>query len=69
MPPSVHSPPTQSPPASTLVGDIRYQNGTPLEDTPGEPMDVDLKRKIDDIEPSQIQKRMRVDESTGRLIP
>jgi hypothetical protein len=32
-------------------------------------MDVDLKRKIDDIEPSQIQKRMRVDESTGHLIP
>lgn len=66
MPPSVHSPPTHSPPASTLVGDVRYQNGTPLDD---ESMDVDLKRKIDDIEPSQIQKRMRVDESTGRIIP
>ncbi|KAF8558243.1 hypothetical protein OG21DRAFT_1474968 [Imleria badia] len=69
VPPSVHSPPTQSPPSSTVVGDVRYQNGTPLQDTPGESMDVDLKRKIDDIEPSQIQKRMRVDESTGHLIP
>jgi hypothetical protein len=66
MPPSGYSPPTQSPPASTLVGDVRYQNGTPLDD---ESMDVDLKRKMDDIEPSQIQKRMRVDESTGRIIP
>ncbi|KAH0832112.1 hypothetical protein J3R83DRAFT_13021 [Lanmaoa asiatica] len=69
VPPSVHSPPTQSPPSSTVVGDVRYQNGTPLEDTPGESMDVDLKRKIDDIESSQIQKRMRVDESTGHIIP
>lgn len=66
VPSSVH---TQSPPSSTVVGDVRYQNGTPLEDIPGESMDVDLKRKIDDIEPSQIQKRMRVDESTGHIIP
>ncbi|KAG9315715.1 hypothetical protein JVU11DRAFT_3362 [Chiua virens] len=68
-PPSVHSPPAHSPPSSTVVGDVRYQNGTPMEDTPGESMDSDLKRKIDDIEPSPIQKRMRVDESTGHLIP
>jgi len=69
VPHSVHSPPAHSPPSSTVVGDVRYQNCTPLEDTPGEPMDIDLKRKIDDIEPSHIQKRMRVDESTGRIIP
>lgn len=67
--PSVHSPPIHSPPSSTVVGDVRYQNGTPLGDTPGESMDGDLKRKIDDIEPSQIQKRMRVDESTVHIIP
>ncbi|KIJ62639.1 hypothetical protein HYDPIDRAFT_94135 [Hydnomerulius pinastri MD-312] len=66
---SVHSPPTHSPPSSTVVGDARYQNGTPLEDVAGEPMDVDLKRKIDDVEPTQIQKRMRVEESTGNIIP
>ena len=67
--PSVHSPPIQSPPSSTIVGDVRYQNSTLLEDTAGELMDVDLKRKIDDMEPSQIQKRMRVDESIGHIIP
>jgi hypothetical protein len=32
-------------------------------------MDVDLKRKMDDMEPSHIQKRMRVDETTGDVIP
>jgi len=33
-------------------------NGTPPEDMMGEPMDVDLKRKIDEIEGPQ--KRIRV---------
>ena len=57
--PSVHSLPIQSPPSSTIVGDVCYQNSELLEDTPGEPMDVDLKRKIDDMESSQT-RRMRV---------
>ncbi|KIK99862.1 hypothetical protein PAXRUDRAFT_822313 [Paxillus rubicundulus Ve08.2h10] len=71
VPPPIptHSPPAQSPPSSTVVGDVRYSNGTPLEDTAVEPMDVDLKRKSDDIGPPQNQKRMRVDESTGNVIP
>jgi hypothetical protein len=69
LPPSTCSPPMQSPPSSTLVGDVRYANGAPLEDTAGESMDIDLKRKSDDIEPSQNQKRMRVDGSTSNAIP
>jgi len=32
-------------------------------------MDVDLKRKLDDMEPPHIQKRMRVDETTTNAIP
>ncbi|KAH7885219.1 hypothetical protein F5I97DRAFT_1811080 [Phlebopus sp. FC_14] len=66
---SAQSPSINTPPSSTMVGGPRFQNGTPPEDTAGEPMDVDLKRKMDDVEPSQIQKRMRVDENTGSIIP
>ncbi|KAG1715726.1 hypothetical protein ID866_1442 [Astraeus odoratus] len=57
------SPPTHSPPSSTVIGDHRFSNGLPPEDTVGEPMDIDLKRKNDDIEIPQIQKRLRVDEA------
>jgi hypothetical protein len=32
-------------------------------------MDVDLKRKLDDMEPPHIQKRMRVDENNPNAIP
>lgn len=35
-------------------------NGTPPDDMMGEPMDVDLKRKMDEIEGPQ--KRLRVDD-------
>ncbi|KAI6129997.1 hypothetical protein EDD17DRAFT_1774194 [Pisolithus thermaeus] len=60
-PPSGTLTPTHSPPSSTVVGDSRFLNGTPPEETKGgEPMDVDLKRKIDDVEGPQTQKRIRV---------
>ncbi|KAG1746014.1 uncharacterized protein EDB91DRAFT_1120238 [Suillus paluster] len=68
-PPSVQSPPANSPPSSTVVGDSRYSTGKSSEENPGEPMDVDLKRKMDDMEPSHIQKRMRVDETPVNVIP
>ncbi|KAH7922950.1 hypothetical protein BV22DRAFT_1016308 [Leucogyrophana mollusca] len=67
-PASDPSPPTHSPPSSTVVGDSRFPNGqTPDEGS--DPMDVDLKRKMDDVETAQMQKRMRVDEATGSAIP
>ncbi|OAX42841.1 hypothetical protein K503DRAFT_682402 [Rhizopogon vinicolor AM-OR11-026] len=68
-PPSVQSPPANTPPSSTVVGDSRYSTGKSSEEHPGEPMDVDLKRKLDDMEPPHIQKRMRVDETTTNAIP
>lgn len=59
LPHGAHSPmhsPTSNGAAS---GDPRYMNGTPPDDMMmGEPMDVDLKRKIDEIEGPQ--KRIRV---------
>ncbi|KAI6042687.1 hypothetical protein EDC04DRAFT_2965965 [Pisolithus marmoratus] len=60
-PPSSTLTPTHSPPSSTVAGDSRFSNGTPPDEMGGgEPMDVDLKRKIDDIEVLQTQKRIRV---------
>lgn len=63
--------PTHSPPSSTVVGDSRYPNGTPLEETTGgcgEPMDVDLKRKIDEVDvPQQTQKRIRVGDAVESI--
>ncbi|KAI6147194.1 hypothetical protein BKA82DRAFT_4150613 [Pisolithus tinctorius] len=63
--------PTHSPPSSTVVGDSRFSNGTPLEETIGgcgEPMDVDLKRKIDEVDvPQQTQKRIRVGDAVESI--
>ncbi|KAL4069944.1 hypothetical protein V8B97DRAFT_1872195 [Scleroderma yunnanense] len=49
-------------PSSTgaAIGDHRFSNGTPPDDTIGEPMDMDLKRKIDEVDGPH--KRLRVDD-------
>ena len=52
----MHSPSS----SGAAAGDPRFMNGTPPDDMMGEPMDVDLKRKMDEIEGPQ--KRLRVDD-------
>lgn len=59
LPHGAHSPMHSPTSNGATSGDPRYMNGTPPDDMMmGEPMDVDLKRKIDEIEGPQ--KRIRV---------